>query len=148
MCPRNKQKKRETRDSAHREMMDVVGRRGEKQSWKESVHPAGPRGRASSGGSIITLTSTACRGKTARGDGDSQETGGCSSTQTHTITDKHTHTHTHSETPSAPGTYLLPGNLRCENDLIYAHVSPLRCTSDITRINRFWRFSPPIVTKS
>jgi len=53
--------------------MDVVRVRGEKQSWKESVHPAGAQGRASSGGSIITLTSTACRGKTARGDRDGQE---------------------------------------------------------------------------
>lgn len=60
-------------------------------SWKESVHPAGPWGRASSAGSIITLTSTACRGKTARGDGDSQEQ---AAAPPDTATDAYTHTHT------------------------------------------------------
>lgn len=60
----NRGQKQTNTDTAHTENDECgVRQRGEKQSWKESVHPAGPRGRASSGGSIITLTSTACRGR-------------------------------------------------------------------------------------
>lgn len=88
-----------------------VRQRGEKQSWKESVHPAGPRGRASSGGSIITLTSTACRGRLP------EETETAKNRLQLLQTQQHTNTH-YCGTPTAPGTYLLADNKRCEYDMI------------------------------